>query len=139
MSENRILFAGDPHGCFANIITAVHQYQPEAIVLLGDYNLESPLEVCLAPIIDKTQIFWIPGNHDFDSVEEYEFLFSSSLVDNNLHLKVCDIAGHRIAGLGGVFAGRIWMPGDIPKWESKKHWLDFMPSNASPYTHLFNN
>ena len=56
MTINRILFAGDPHGCFANIISAVHQYQPEAIVLLGDYNLEAPLEACLEPIIDKTHI-----------------------------------------------------------------------------------
>ncbi len=129
MLENKILFAGDPHGCFKNIISAVQEYSPDAIVLLGDFNLKAPIEHYLESILDKTKIYWIPGNHDFDSVAEYEYLFYSSLADYNLHLKVVEIAGVRIAGLGGIFAGRIWKPGEPPKWESKQHWLDCMPSN----------
>jgi len=129
MSENKILFAGDPHGCFKNIISSVQEYSPDAVIILGGFNLKAPLEQYLESIIDKTNIYWIPGNHDFDSVAEYEYLFHSPLADYNLHLKVIEISGIRVAGLGGIFAGRIWMPSEIPKWKSKQHWLDFMPTN----------
>ena len=36
--------------------------------------------------MDKTVIYWILGNHDFDSVAEYEYLFHSPLADYNLNL-----------------------------------------------------
>jgi len=65
MPENRILFAGDPHGCFKNIISAVKEYIPDAIVLLGDSNLKAPLDHYLELIVDKTAIYWIPGNHEY--------------------------------------------------------------------------
>jgi len=130
MSEkNKILFAGDPHGCFANVISAVFKYKPAAIILLGDYNLEAPLEKYLEAIVGLTKIFWIPGNHDFDSVTEYENLYFSALSYNNLHLKVIEIDGLRIAGLGGIFLGKNWRPGELVKWESKQHWLKCKPSN----------
>lgn len=125
MLDNKILFCGDPHGCFANVISAVHQCRPEAVVLLGDYNLEMPLENYLGAIIGMTKIFWIPGNHDFDSQSEYDHLFHSALAYNNLHLKVIEVDGLRIAGLGGIFMGRIWRPDDLPKWIDKKHWLKY--------------
>jgi len=128
--KNKILFYGDPHGSFNNIISAVFKYRPDAIVLLGDYNLEAPLEQYLQAIIGLTQIYWIAGNHDFDSIGEYEHLFFSALSYNNLHLKVVEIAGIRIAGLGGIFLSRNWKPGDIPKWQSRLHWLKCKPSNV---------
>ena len=128
---NKILFCGDPHGCFANVISAVHQYRPEAIVLLGDYNLDVPLERYLQAIIGMTELFWIPGNHDFDSTAEYENLFHSALSYNNLHLKVVEIAGLRIAGLGGIFMGRVWRPGDIPKWLDRNHYMRCQPRNLT--------
>jgi len=68
MPENKILFAGDPHGCFKNIISAVQEYCPDAVILLGNFNLIAPLDCYLESIIDKTAIYWIPVNHDFDSV-----------------------------------------------------------------------
>jgi len=129
MLNNKILFCGDPHGCFANVISAVFKYQPEAVILLGDYNLEAPLEQYLKSIIGLAQIYWIAGNHDFDSQTEYENLYHSAFAYNNLHLKVINVTGVRIAGLGGIFMGRNWMPGDIPKWDSKVHWLKCKPSN----------
>ena len=48
---NNIIFCGDPHGCFANVISTVHKYRPEAVILLRDYNLEIPLENYLQAII----------------------------------------------------------------------------------------
>jgi len=121
--EKRVLFAGDPHGDFEAVISTVKQYQPEAIVLLGDYELKKPLEQYLESIIDSTQVWWIPGNHDFESPLFHSNLFSSQLAGSGLHLKVVEIAGLRIAGLGGIFLGRVWYPPQAPKWKNKQHYL----------------
>jgi len=40
-----------PHGNFKPLIAAAHKYQPEAVILLGDYDLEMPLESCLKEIV----------------------------------------------------------------------------------------
>ncbi|MGZ8189664.1 MAG: metallophosphoesterase family protein [Methylococcaceae bacterium] len=127
--HNRILFAGDPHGNFKPLIAAVHKYKPEAIILLGDYDLDMPLQRCLEEIIGLTEIWWIAGNHDFESVSKYENLFNSSLADNGLHLKVTEIAGIRIAGLSGIFLGRVWYPPQPPKWRCKQHFLHNQSAN----------
>ncbi len=125
--ENKILFAGDPHGDFSPLIKAVEKYHPEAVVLLGDYDLKKPLEQYIQSILDETQVWWIPGNHDFDPLLHYQNLFSSQLANNNLHLTVKEIAGLRIAGLGGIFLGRVWYPSKPPKWKSKQHYLKHQP------------
>ncbi|MDD5461542.1 MAG: metallophosphoesterase [Methylococcales bacterium] len=121
--HNRILFAGDPHGNFKPLIAAVQKYQPEAVILLGDYDLETPLENCLEDIANLTEIWWIAGNHDFESPKKYNNLFHSAFSHKDLHLKVTEIAGLRIAGLGGIFLGRVWYPPQPPKWLDKKHYL----------------
>jgi len=122
--DKKILFAGDPHGDFEPLISAVKKYQPEAVVLLGDYDLKKPLQDYIQDIIGETKIWWIPGNHDFDPPVHYHNLFSSQLAGQSLHLKVVDIAGIRIAGLGGIFLGRVWYPPHTPKWKSKRHYLN---------------
>jgi predicted phosphodiesterase len=127
--KNKILFAGDPHGDFKPLIAAVHEYKPEAVVLLGDYDLDTPLETCLQEIVGLTQIWWIAGNHDFETPCKYRNLFHSALAGNSLHLKVTEIAGLRIAGLGGIFLGRVWYPPQQPKWRDKQHFLHNQPSN----------
>ena len=127
--KHKILFAGDPHGDFKPLIAAVHKYQPEAVVLLGDYDLDMPLEICLQEIVGLTQIWWIAGNHDFETPGKYQNLFHSALAENSLHLKVTEIAGLRIAGLGGIFLGRVWYPLQPPKWRGKQHYLNDQPVN----------
>jgi len=130
MTEKRnILFVGDPHGDFDPVISAVKKYQPEAVVLLGDYDLKKPLQDYIQEIIGKTKIWWIPGNHDFDPPEHHHNLFTSELAGQNLHLNVVEIAGLRIAGLGGIFLGRVWYPPYSPKWRSKKHFLQVSSSH----------
>jgi len=125
MAEKRkVLFAGDPHGNFEPLIAAVKKYHPEAVVLLGDYDLKKPLQEYIQEICEDTQIWWIPGNHDFEPPQHYHNLFSSKLAAQNLHLKVVEIAGIRIAGLGGIFLGRVWYPPYAPKWKSKRHYLN---------------
>lgn len=107
-----IFFCGDMHGSFAHIVQAVHEHRPDAIVLLGDLQAQRPLEIELADILDKTEIWLIHGNHDTDSEADHDHLFGSSLAGRNLHGRVQTIAGVRIAGLGGVFRGTIWSPPD---------------------------
>ncbi|TAL44578.1 MAG: metallophosphoesterase [Methylovulum sp.] len=130
--HDRILFAGDPHGNFSPLIAAVHKHRPEAVILLGDYDLDMPLEVCLQEIIGLTEIWWIAGNHDFETPGKYKNLFHSALAGNGLHLKVIDIAGLKIAGLGGIFLGRVWYPPQPPKWRNKQHYLCHQPTHTKP-------
>ena len=44
----------------------VQEHQPAAVILLGDLQAKRPLEVELAPILDKTEVWFIHGNHDTD-------------------------------------------------------------------------
>lgn len=120
---NRIFFCGDPHGHFEHIIEAVHARSPVAIVLLGDVQAPEPLEVALRPIIDLTEVWWIHGNHDTDHDADYDNLFGSSLADRNLHGRVVEVAGVRIAGLGGIFRGQVWAPPDQPRCPSAEAFL----------------
>lgn len=105
-----IFFCGDVHGDFQHVVDAVKRHRPAGIVLLGDLQARQPLEIELADILHQTEVWFILGNHDTDSDRDYDNLFGSSLADRNLHGRVVDIAGVKIAGLGGVFRGQIWMP-----------------------------
>lgn len=120
---NRIFFCGDPHGHFEHIIDEVIVHRPAAIVLLGDVQAPEPLEVVLNPILDRTDIWWIHGNHDTDSDGDYENLFESSLGNRNLHGRVVEIAGVRIAGLGGIFRRQVWWAPDKPSYPSAEAFL----------------
>jgi len=119
--KGNIFFCGDLHGKFSYLIAAVLLHKPDAVVLLGDIMgdyAERSLDQELAAILDKTEIWWIHGNHDTDQAQPYELLFASSLADRNLHGRAVEIAGVRIAGLGGVFRGRIWYPPEAPLFQS---------------------
>lgn len=120
---NRIFFCGDPHGHFKHIIEAVHAYRPAAIVLLGDLQAQEPLESSLRPILDRTEVWWIHGNHDTDSDADYDLLFGSALADQNLHGRVVDVAGIRIAGLGGIFREQVWAPPGSPHYMTSADFL----------------
>lgn len=107
----KILLCGDPHGRFDHIIQAVPAYRPDAVILLGDMTPDRPLHVELARILNLTDVWWIPGNHDTDEERFYNNVFGSELADRNFHGRVVEIAGLSVAGLGGVFREKIWMPG----------------------------
>lgn len=111
-----IFFCGDPHGSFDHINEAAREYKPDAMVILGDLQPPAPLEEVLAEALKYTQIWWIPGNHDTDSDEIYDRLWRSKLAGHNLHGRVANVAGLRIAGLGGVFRGQVWMPDGSPNY-----------------------
>ena len=97
--------------------------QPDAIIFLGDLEAPAPLDQVLADLVDLTQVWWIAGNHDTDSLANYTNLYGSTLTHRNLHGQVVEIAGLRVAGLGGIFRGAVWYPRetmDAPKHLSYK-------------------
>jgi Icc-related predicted phosphoesterase len=109
-SAPKLMFFGDPHGDFEPVIAAVERFRPEAIVLLGDLQPRQPLHIELQPILDRTGVWFIHGNHDTDSDADYDHLWGSELADRNLHGRIVSIAGYRVAGLGGIFRSKIWDP-----------------------------
>lgn len=113
-----IFFCGDPHGEFSQINTAAREHKPAAMVILGDLQPPAPLDQVLEEALAYTQIWWIPGNHDTDTDGFYDSLWKGPLASHNLHGKVGNVAGLRIAGLGGVFRGQIWMPDGEPNYSS---------------------
>ena len=118
LSSRQIFFCGDVHGNFGHIIKAVTEYKPAAIVLLGDIQAKKPLEQELDAILNEVEVWFIHGNHDTDSDTDYDNLFGSKLADRNLDGRVVEIAGVRIAGLGGIFRGQVWRPPDDPSYPS---------------------
>ena len=104
----KLIFFGDLHGDFEPVIRAVDRYRPEAIILLGDIQARRPLHIELAPILDLTEVWFIHGNHDTDSEQDYDHLWHSDLAHRNLHGRVATVAGHNVAGLGGIFRESIW-------------------------------
>lgn len=104
----KLLFAGDPHGDFGPVNLAAAE-KPEAIILLGDYDLMRPLDAEVRPALDAgVAVWWIHGNHDADREEYHDNLFTSGLKEFCLHGAVTTVAGLRIAGLGGTFDKNIW-------------------------------
>jgi hypothetical protein len=63
--------------------------------------------------------------------EWHDNLFNSAYAANNLDGRVIDIGGLRVAGLGGIFKGRIWHPhsGEPARWKSREDFLHYQPSN----------
>lgn len=113
-----IFFCGDPHGGFDHIIQAGKEHRPKAMVILGDLQPPAPLHEVLADILPFVDVWWIPGNHDTDNDYFYDRLWRSDLAGHNLHGRVALVNGLRIAGLGGVFRGQIWMPPQAPNYMS---------------------
>lgn len=119
-----ILFLGDTHGRFDHVHRIVREHEPSAIVFLGDIQAQRPFQDELEAIMNLTEVWWIHGNHDTDSQADYDNLFGSTLRDRNLDGRVVEVAGVRIAGLGGIFRGRIWYPPTEMHYESESDFLE---------------
>ncbi|MBE1426455.1 putative phosphodiesterase [Desulfomicrobium macestii] len=97
-----ILFAGDCHGDFEPMLEAAAG--TTAVILLGDQEPLDDLASILGPeIAEKT--WWIFGNHDSDDAEY--LTRHAAMADRNLHCRVVEIDGLRIAGLGGTFRSNV--------------------------------
>lgn len=126
-----ILFFGDVHGKFAHVERAVAEHRPAAIVLLGDIEAPRPLDVVLASVLEKTEVWFIHGNHDTDRPDLLANLTESKLAHRNLHGRVAEIAGVRVAGLGGVFRQEIWWPNFIDADPNYASYDDYQQNSES--------
>ncbi len=118
-----LYFAGDPHGDFNPINQAVDRERPEGVVLLGDFDLECPLEEALGPWAWEIPTWWIHGNHDMDREEWYDRLYESELADRCIHTRVVEVGGARIAGLGGVFREKVWHPETGVQFRTRREFM----------------
>lgn len=116
-----IFICGDNHGHFRHLIEAVREHRPTALISVGDLvEGSSPRTLTeeLKEILDLTEFWWVPGNHDTDDDAAYDATFGSSLGHRNLHGRVVTIAGVRVAGLGGLFRAEVWLPPAKPLYGS---------------------
>ena len=90
---SNLWFCGHLHGEFRLLIKQVLEQRPSAIVLLGDLQPQRLLHEELAPILDATEVWFIHGNHDTDSAQDFRHVWESSLADRNLDGRVVTIAG----------------------------------------------
>lgn len=115
-----ILFCGDPHAHFDYIIERVQANRPKAVILLGDQCFMSPFDEIFKSVSD-TPIYFIQGNHDTDLVTYYDHLAAAD--SHNIHGKIVDIGGLRVAGLGGIFRGQIWYPPEAARYQSQADFI----------------
>ncbi len=125
-----IIFYGDPHGRWQPLFDEYARRPARAVVLLGDCELERPLDETLEPIIsDGTPVHWIYGNHDTDHARWWDNLTRAG---GGLHGMVTNVGGLYLAGLGGTYAGRVWYPrlGDEEAvFRTRGEWLKAIPRN----------
>lgn len=120
-----ILYCGDPHGQFRHIIKAATELHASAVVLLGDMESARPLHEELESILDL--VWYIHGNHDTDSDQDWKHLWESELKDRNIDGRVVTLPdGTRLAGLGGVFRESVWYPTlpTDPKFKNRKEHVE---------------
>jgi predicted phosphodiesterase len=118
MSKDLIVY-GDPHGCYEPLIAECKKKPVSHVLILGDMTDDysecgnvTAIGEALAPILDMgIDLHWIPGNHDTDCEQHFDATYES-LPNKNLHGKVAKLpnSGLRVAGLGGVFRGKVWYP-----------------------------
>jgi len=118
-----IIFIGDIHREWHRIARGLAglETKAHAAVLLGDIECTRPLDELAAPLLERgIAVHWIFGNHDNDGGPE----MWANLTDparnpltaaGALHGRVTEIAGLRVAGLGGTFRPRIWDPPAQPR------------------------
>lgn len=121
-----ILFYGDTHGDLRHVLPTVKAEKPAAIILLGDIQSSRPLEQELADVMKLTEVYFIHGNHDTDSKADHDNLFNSQLADRNLHGRIVEIDGHKVAGLGGIFRASIWWPDPIKNEPAFMNYNEFV-------------
>ena len=119
-------FLEDVHGEFEWISKALMDAKElqSHIIFLGDVDFaHRPLREILQPLrksYPSVQVALIHGNHDADSYDAWECLHDAGDDAIKLHGNVAILDGIRVAGLGGVFMGKVWKPPEVPKLNSKE-------------------
>ncbi|WP_044469657.1 metallophosphoesterase family protein [Mannheimia massilioguelmaensis] len=120
-----ILFAGDPHGSFEHIHNFLCDKKDISLIILGDLQLSSTSE--LEKLAKNCDVWYIHGNHDSKTISAFETLWGTEWKTRNLHGRIVEIEGQKIAGLGGVFRGQIWMPPNRPLFFDPIHFCQYCP------------
>ncbi|TCP92149.1 Icc-related predicted phosphoesterase [Cricetibacter osteomyelitidis] len=120
-----ILFAGDPHGSYEHLYPFIEGKENLALVILGDLQLTTADE--LDKLARHCELWFIHGNHDSKTVQAFQSIWGTQWRERNLHGRVVEIQGKRIAGLGGVFRGQIWMPPNKPMFFDPIHFCQYCP------------
>jgi hypothetical protein len=92
----------------------------------------------------QLRVAFIHGNHDADTYEHWDMLHDCGDAVA-LHGKVVDLDGVRVAGLGGIFMGRIWSPPAQASFENKQkamnrgpyQWRDGQQPNPSLHAAIY--
>ena len=92
-------------------------------MILGDLQLTTPAP--LEKLAQLADLWFIHGNHDSKTTAAFESLWGTEWKHRNLHGRVQNIQGKRIAGLGGVFRGQIWMPPNKPMFFDPIHYCQY--------------
>lgn len=125
MSRARILFYGDPHGAWEPLLRTFRDTKPSMVVILGDCDLEMTLHAQIEEIWNsEAAIAWIPGNHDTD----HELLYDRLYYDEGqcIHGLRVQHRGVSLAGLGGIYKGRVWFPregSEEPRFRTRQDYL----------------
>ena len=136
-NPSEIWLCGDVHGDIKHISRLLDdaEAKPKAILLLGDIDPPLPVSTWLAPLkCHGSEVWFIHGNHEIDTAEQTLNTFYTEGAAMNLHGRVQDICGLRVAGLGGVFRGDVWFPKSNPEplhrtyAEFHEHWLAKSPA-----------
>lgn len=99
-----ILFAGDPHGSYSHLYPFIQEHANVSLIILGDLQLTTSDE--LDKLAQFCDLWFIHGNHDSKTVSAYEALWGTKWKSRNLHGKVVDIQGIKIAGLEACFVDK---------------------------------
>lgn len=122
-----ILVFGDTHGYFEHVLAQTKEQKPSAVVFVGDIQPTMPLHKLLEQVERIAPVYFIHGNHDADTPDQERWIFQDKWRHKNLHGKVVEVDGWKLAGLGGVFRGEIWMPPNYPVHGS---WTAYARKNA---------
>jgi predicted phosphodiesterase len=132
-----IWLLGDVHSHFDHIEVAIAAAatKPAAVIFLGDIEAPIPLWECCADI-EKLGVewYWVIGNHDTDTEENWANVSDEKSMDHNIDGRVIAIDGVRIAGLGGIFRGEVWHPNidsGKPTHATYAEYEKFIRSNAN--------
>jgi predicted phosphodiesterase len=116
-----LIFVGDIHQNWHHVEAglAALATPPQVAILLGDIECAQPLDHLAAPLLSRgVKVYWIHGNHDYDTGPEMWANLAAPernplTARGALHARVIDIAGLRVAGLGGAFLPYVW-PANAP-------------------------
>ncbi|WP_370288257.1 metallophosphoesterase family protein [Siccirubricoccus soli] len=121
------MFVGDIHRRWEHVERGLARLDrpPEDVVLLGDMECHAPLDTLVAPILAAgARLHWIHGNHDADGgpgmwANLADPALNPITAAGALHGRVARIGGLRVAGLGGTFRARVWLPPAPPRLQAR--------------------